>query len=89
MRAAYGKLGGQVLAERRRGDLDQAAVDRRQDGSESQLAVYEHLIPSRLVMRKAAASTCSAYACEYVALAEDLAIVRAIEEGAESRTIDA
>jgi predicted nucleic acid-binding protein len=55
-----------------RGDLDQAAVDRCLDGAESQLAGYEYLIPSRLVMRKVAASTCSAYDCEYVALAEDL-----------------
>jgi predicted nucleic acid-binding protein len=56
----------------RRGDLDQAAVDRCLAGAESQLAGYEYLIPTGLVMRKVAASTCSAYDCEYVALAEDL-----------------
>lgn len=58
----------------RRGDLDQAAVDRCIDGAESQLAGYEYLVPSGLVMRKVAASTCSAYDCEYVALAEDLQV---------------
>ena len=56
----------------RRGDLDRAAIDRCLNGAESQLAGYEYLIPSELVMRKVAASTCSAYDCEYVALAEDL-----------------
>lgn len=56
----------------RRGDLDQSAVDRCLDGVEAQLAGHEYLVPSGLVMRKVAASTCSAYDCEYVALAEDL-----------------
>ncbi len=56
----------------RRGDLNQTAVDRCIDGAESQLAGYEYLVPSALVMRKVAASTCSAYDCEYVALAEDM-----------------
>ena len=56
----------------RRGDLDQAAVDRCLSGAESQLAGYEYLVPSELVMRKVLASTCSAYDCEYVALAEDM-----------------
>jgi len=56
----------------RRGDIDQAAAERSLDGAESQLAGYEYIIPSRLVLRQVAASTCSAYDCEYVALAEDL-----------------
>jgi predicted nucleic acid-binding protein len=56
----------------RRGDLDRAAVDRCLDGAEKQVAGREYLVPSGLVMRKVAASTCSAYDCEYVALAEDL-----------------
>ncbi len=56
----------------RRGDLNRAAIDRCLSGAESQLAGHEYLIPSELVMRKVAASTCSAYDCEYVALAEDL-----------------
>jgi hypothetical protein len=39
---------------------------------ESQLSGCEYVLPSSLVMRKVADSTCSAYDCEYVALAEDL-----------------
>jgi predicted nucleic acid-binding protein len=56
----------------RRGDLDRAAVDRCLSAAEAQLNGYEYLIPSDLVMKKAALSTCSAYDCEYVALADDL-----------------
>ncbi len=56
----------------RRGNLNQSAVDRCIDGAESQLAGCEYLVPSGLVMRKVAGSTCSAYDCEYVALAEDM-----------------
>jgi len=59
----------------RRGDLDQHAADRCLNGAESQLAGYEYLIPSTLVMRKVAVSKCSAYDCEYVALAEDLKVI--------------
>jgi predicted nucleic acid-binding protein len=55
----------------RRGDLSQSAVDQCLDGAESQLSGYEYLVPSELVMRAVAESTCSAYDCEYVALAED------------------
>lgn len=56
----------------RRGDLDLAEVNRCLHGAEAQLAGHEYLLPSDLVMRKVAASACSAYDCEYVALAEDL-----------------
>lgn len=56
----------------RRGDLDRDAVGRCLNGAESQLAGSEYLVPSELVMRKVAASACSAYDCEYVALADDL-----------------
>ena len=58
----------------RRGTLEQTAVARCLSGAESQLAGHEYLIPSELVMRKVAASNCSAYDCEYVALAEDLKV---------------
>ena len=58
----------------RRGDLNGAAVDRCIHGAESQLAGYEYLIPSELVMEKVAASHCSAYDREYVALAADLGV---------------
>lgn len=56
----------------RRGGLQRNAADRCLAGAESQLAGHEYLIPSALVMRKVHASTCSAYDCEYVALADDL-----------------
>jgi predicted nucleic acid-binding protein len=56
----------------RRGDIDENAMDRCLVGAESQLAGYEYLIPSSLVMKKVTVSTCSAYDCEYVALADDL-----------------
>ena len=56
----------------RHGDLDEGRVAHCLGGAESQLTGYEYLIPSSLVMEKVAVSTCSAYDCEYVALAEDL-----------------
>ncbi|MBP7829712.1 MAG: type II toxin-antitoxin system VapC family toxin [Kiritimatiellae bacterium] len=56
----------------RRGALDRATADRCLHGAESQLAGREYVIPSELVMRKVAESRCSAYDCEYAALAEDL-----------------
>jgi len=56
----------------RRRDLDRSGVDRCLSGAESQLAGHEYLIPSALVVEKVAASMCSAYDCEYVALAADL-----------------
>ena len=56
----------------RRGDLNAEAVTRCLDGAESQLAGHEYVVPSSLVLQKVIASTCSAYDCEYVALAEDL-----------------
>lgn len=56
----------------RRGDLDRAAVDRCMNGAESQMSGREYMVPSGLVLRKIDASKCSAYDCEYVALAEDL-----------------
>ena len=56
----------------RRGDLDREALDRCLNAAESQLGGHEYLVPSPLVMKKVSVSTCSAYDCEYVALAEDL-----------------
>jgi len=56
----------------RRGDLDRATVDQCLDGAETQLAGYEYLILTRLIMEQVSTSKCSAYDCEYVALAEDL-----------------
>jgi len=59
----------------RRGDLDKSAVARCLEGAETQLAGHEFLIPSPLVMEMVANSNCSAYDCEYVALAQDLNIM--------------
>ena len=56
----------------RRGDLDTGTVDRCLSAAEAQLTGHEYLLPSTLIMRKVASSACSAYDCEYVALAEDL-----------------
>jgi len=56
----------------RRGDLSESMVARCLAGAESQLSGHEYLIPSSLVMEKVVKSTCSAYDCEYVALADDL-----------------
>jgi predicted nucleic acid-binding protein len=56
----------------RRGQLDRPGLHRCLSGAESQLAGHEYLVPSELVVEKVARSTCSAYDCEYVALAEDL-----------------
>jgi len=56
----------------RRGLITWDAARRCLNGAESQLVGHEYLVPSGLVMQKVAASSCSAYDCEYVALAEDL-----------------
>ena len=56
----------------RRGSIAPAIAQRCLEGAEAQLSGREYVLPSPLVMRKVAESTCSAYDCEYVALAEDL-----------------
>lgn len=56
----------------RRGTLAREAASRCIEGAESQMAGREYIIPSEMVMKKSAASTCSAYDCEYAALADDL-----------------
>ena len=56
----------------RRGELTEEAVTECLEAAESQLTGHEHIIPSSLVMQKVRESTCSAYDCEYVALAENL-----------------
>lgn len=59
----------------RRGDLDEDQVSLCLEGAESQMKGHEFFVPSALVMKKAAISVCSAYDCEYVALAEDLNVM--------------
>lgn len=58
----------------RGGRLDAAAAGRCLEGAEAQMSGYEFTVPSALVMRKVGESTCSAYGCEYVALADDLGV---------------
>jgi predicted nucleic acid-binding protein len=62
-----------VLAQYyRKGLMDQSLMDRCLQGSESMVRAYA--IPSSLVVKKVVQSTCSAYDCEYAALAESLNI---------------
>jgi predicted nucleic acid-binding protein len=58
----------------RQGHLDARAIACCLEGAESQLSGHEYILPSSMVMQKVANSTCSAYDCEYVALAEDLGV---------------
>lgn len=56
----------------RRGQLNRLAAERCLNAAEAQLAGHEYLVPSERVMRLVEQSDCSAYDCEYVALAQDL-----------------
>jgi predicted nucleic acid-binding protein len=56
----------------RRGLLDATAAARCLEGAETQFNGFEYLVPSEIVMSKVSCSSCSAYDCEYVALADDL-----------------
>jgi predicted nucleic acid-binding protein len=56
----------------RRGDLAPQTMERCLSGAEAQLEGHEYRLPSSLVMQKVCDSNCSAYDCEYVALADDL-----------------
>lgn len=58
----------------RRGNMNPETARRCLEGAESQMSGQEYIIPSSLVMQKVADSNCSAYDCEYIALAEDLGI---------------
>lgn len=58
----------------RKGDMDSGTAQRCLEGAESQMSDQEYILPSSLVMRKVSASSCSAYDCEYVALADDLGV---------------
>jgi len=56
----------------RRGDLDRAGAIERIEAAEWLVAGREYLTDDALVMTLVEASTCSAYDCEYVALAQTL-----------------
>ncbi len=58
----------------RSGHMAPVAARRCIEGAESQMAGSEHVVPSLLVMQKVQTSRCSAYDCEYVALADDLGV---------------
>ncbi|MCX6349844.1 MAG: type II toxin-antitoxin system VapC family toxin [Candidatus Aureabacteria bacterium] len=58
----------------RRKELSPSTVDRCLQGAHDHLSGREYILPSSLVMACVARSNCSAYDCEYVALAEDLDI---------------
>jgi predicted nucleic acid-binding protein len=62
-----------VLAQYyRKGLINKTVMERCLLGAESQIKSYA--IPSSLVMDQVEKSTCSAYDCEYVALAESLGV---------------
>ena len=65
----------------RRGDLTVQTADSCLAGAEAQLAGHEYLVPSQLVMRQVSRSKCSAYDCEYVALADDLGLQLLTSDG--------
>ena len=58
----------------RRGLILSETAQRCLEGAESQMSGHEYIIPSSLIMRKVFDSNCSAYDCEYVALADDLGV---------------
>lgn len=58
----------------RRGALDVAAAVARVDAGEALLRGREHLVDGRRVLELVADSSCSAYDCEYLALAGTLGV---------------
>ena len=58
----------------RRGDLDLDTALQIVDEAEGQMRGREFSVPSAQVLARVAASDCSAYDCEFVALAEELGV---------------
>lgn len=64
----------------RRGVLDQAAVEAAMSAMEQALSATEHAVSSVAVFDTARRSPCSAYDCEFVALAETLDVMLVTED---------
>lgn len=58
----------------RRGALDLPSAVARMDAAEALVRGREHLVDGRAVLELVAGSSCSAYDCEYVALARALGV---------------
>ncbi len=58
----------------RRSELDRSGLDERMAAAEGLVRGREFLVEDRVVLDLVAASTCSAYDCEYVALAATLGV---------------
>lgn len=58
----------------RGGHINSYAAQSCLDAAEKQMAQRDYIVPSALIMQKVAISNCSAYDCEYVALAENLQV---------------
>jgi len=65
----------------RRGELDRSAVIERLDTAEELLRGREYLVEGPRMMDLVASSSCSAYDCEYVALAETLDVPLVTNDG--------
>lgn len=58
----------------RRGDVTRQEADRLVEAAEEWMSGREYAVESRAVLRLAAESACSAYDCEFVAVAQDLGV---------------
>ena len=58
----------------RRGDLNLETALQIVNGAEDQMRGHEFSVPSAQVLSRVEDSTCSAYDCEFVVLAQDLAV---------------
>jgi predicted nucleic acid-binding protein len=58
----------------RRGDVTRQEADRLVEAAEEWMSGREFTVESRAVLRLAAESSCSAYDCEFVAVAQELGL---------------